>query len=80
MLKDDQHRLGEKALKNLLPFSITYWCEQAFQHCATLKNKYRNKLDMHLYFSLKLSSLQPDLQEVIEKIRRSDRKNKKKFH
>src|SRR5690606_37712538 len=50
-------KLGEKALKHLLPFITTYKCEQAISTMCFLKNKHRNRLDMRFDFRVKVSSI-----------------------
>lgn len=72
MAHEYHHDLSSKALKTLLPFVTTYRCEQAFSTMCFMKNKYRNRLDMQYDFRVKVSSIQPNISELI--------KSKKRFN
>ncbi|XP_046984181.1 zinc finger BED domain-containing protein 5-like [Schistocerca americana] len=37
--RKDYKKLGDKAMKKILPFATTYWCEQAFSSMWFMKNK-----------------------------------------
>ena len=45
-LRSDYSVLANRALKHLVPFCTTYWCEQAFSILLYMKSKYRNKLNV----------------------------------
>lgn len=57
--------LSDKALKFLMPFPTTYLCEAGFSVLVALKTKYRNKLNVEPDLRLQLSSLQPDIQRLV---------------
>lgn len=57
--------LSDKALKFLMPFPTTYLCEAGFSALVALKTKYRNKLNIEPDLRLQLSSLQPDIQRLV---------------
>lgn len=64
--RKDYRELGDKAMKKILPFSTTYRCEQAFSSMCFMKNKYRNRLDMKSDFRVKVSSLEPNISEIMD--------------
>ena len=51
--------ISNKALHFLIPFSTSYLCETGFS--ATLKNKYRSKLELEPDLRLKLTNIKPDI-------------------
>lgn len=57
--------LSDKALRFLMPFPTTYLCEAGFSALVALKTKYRNKLNVESDLRLQLSSLQPDIQRLV---------------
>ena len=57
------------AIKTLLPFSSTYMCEVGFSTMTYLKGKRRNALDIHGPLRVALSSIKPQLDNLIEKKR-----------
>lgn len=57
--------LSDKALKFLMPFPTTYLCEAGFSALVALTTKYRNKLNVEPDLRLQLSSLQPDIQRLV---------------
>ncbi|XP_057184698.1 zinc finger BED domain-containing protein 5 [Triplophysa rosa] len=57
--------LSDKALRFLMPFPTTYLCEAGFSALVALKTKYRNKLNVEPDLRLQLSSLQPDIQRLV---------------
>lgn len=72
IVQNDQKQLAEKALRHLIPFCTTYRCEQAFSTYCYMKNKYRNRLNIDADLRVKISSMQPDLDEIMNK--------KERFH
>uniref|UniRef100_A0A6P7GET2 Zinc finger BED domain-containing protein 5-like n=1 Tax=Diabrotica virgifera virgifera TaxID=50390 RepID=A0A6P7GET2_DIAVI len=64
--RKDYKELGDKAMKKILPFARAYRCEQAFSSMCSMKNKYRNRLDMRSDFRVKVSSLEPNIREIME--------------
>ncbi|XP_025192680.1 zinc finger BED domain-containing protein 5-like [Melanaphis sacchari] len=72
IVQNDQKQLAEKPLRHLIPFCTTYRCEQAFSTYCYMKNKYRNKLNIDADLRVKISSMQPDLDEIMNK--------KERFH
>ncbi|XP_060874738.1 zinc finger BED domain-containing protein 5-like [Metopolophium dirhodum] len=69
IVQNDQKQLAEKALRHLIPFCTTYRCEQAFSTYCYMKNKYRNRLNIDADLRVKISSMQPDLDEIMNKIK-----------
>lgn len=64
--RKDYKELGDKAMKKILPFTTTYRCEQAFSSMCFMKNKYRNRLDVRSDFRVKVSSLEPNISEIMD--------------
>ncbi|KAK9744360.1 hypothetical protein QE152_g7841 [Popillia japonica] len=64
--RKDYKELGDKAMKKILPFATTYRCEQTFSSTCFMRNKYRNRLDMPSNFRVKVSSLEPNISEIME--------------
>ncbi|QQP55320.1 Uncharacterized protein FKW44_008463 [Caligus rogercresseyi] len=54
-------RLGKRALAIHLPFVTSYLCETVFSAVASIKTKYRSKLDIENELRVAISKLQPDL-------------------
>lgn len=71
-ISDEYPMLGKMALNILLPFPTTYLCETGFSTYAATKTKYRNRLDAEPDMRLQLSSIKPDINQLM--------KNKKQFH
>jgi len=65
--QNDQKQLAEKALRHLIPFCTTYRCVQAFSTYCYMKNKYRNRLNVDADLRVKISSMQPELDEIMNK-------------
>lgn len=76
IVKNEQKQLAEKALRYLIPFCTTYRCEQAFSSYCYIKNKYRNRLNIDADLRLKISSMQPNLDEIMNKKERFDSSHK----
>ena len=55
------------AIKTLLLFPSTYLCEVGFSTVTYLKGKCRNALNIHAPFRVALSSIEPQLDKLIEK-------------
>ncbi|KAE8278718.1 Protein FAM200A [Larimichthys crocea] len=51
--------LGKRALATLLPFATSYLCEIGFSAVASIKTKYRSKLDIENELRVAVSQLQP---------------------
>ncbi|GBP66088.1 Zinc finger BED domain-containing protein 5 [Eumeta japonica] len=71
-IRDEYPMLGKMALNILLPFPTTYLCDTGFSTYAATKTKYRNRLDAEPDLRLQLSSIKPDINQLM--------KNKKQFH
>ncbi|GBP86813.1 Zinc finger BED domain-containing protein 5 [Eumeta japonica] len=71
-IRDEYPMLGKIALNILLPFPTTYLCETGFTTYAATKTKYRNRLDAEPDMRLQLSSIKPDINQLM--------KNKNQFH
>ena len=55
------------AIKTLLPFPSTYLCEVDFSTMTYLKGKCKNALHIHAPLRVALSSIEPQLDKLIEK-------------
>ena len=51
--------IGQKAVGLHLPFPTLYLCEDGLSAVASLKSKYRNRLDMGPEFRAAISKLEP---------------------
>ncbi|GBP77285.1 Zinc finger BED domain-containing protein 5 [Eumeta japonica] len=71
-IRDEYPLLGKMTLNIFLPFPTTYLCEIGFSTYAATKTKYRNRLDAEPDMRLQLSSIKPDINQLI--------KNKKQFY
>jgi len=45
-IKDEYPEVSNKALRILIPFATSYWCEAGFSVVAVLKSKYRSKFNV----------------------------------
>ncbi|CAI6348045.1 unnamed protein product [Macrosiphum euphorbiae] len=70
IVQNDQNKLAEKALRHLIPFCTTYRCEQAFSTYCYMKHKYRNRLNIDADLRVIISSMQPDLDEIMNRTER----------
>jgi len=62
-------KLSSKALKVLIPFFTTYFCEKAFSAFLYIKNKFQKRIDIvESEIQLKLSSIKPDVQKLISQM------------
>ena len=55
------------AIETLLPFPSTYLCEAGFSTMTYLKGKCRNALNIHAPLRVALSSIELQLEKLIEK-------------
>ena len=53
--------LSGKAVRFLIPFATTYLCEKGFSSLASIKTKYRSRLDAEPSLRLKLTAIDPDI-------------------
>ena len=51
--------IGQRAVGLLLPFPTSYLCEAGFSAVASLKSKYRNRLDIGPEIRAAISKLKP---------------------
>lgn len=65
-IHDEYPLLITKALNVLLPFPTTCLCETGFSTYAGTKSKYRNKLDAKPHMRLQLSSVKPDIKQLMK--------------
>lgn len=65
-IQPEHPELVESALKILMPFSTTYNCEVGFSALVGLKTKQRNQINVGPCMRLRLSSLEPDIQSVMQ--------------
>ncbi|TKS65238.1 Zinc finger BED domain-containing protein 5 [Collichthys lucidus] len=56
--------LGKRALATLLPFATSYLCEIGFSAVASIKTKYRSKLDIENELRVAVSQLQPRFEKI----------------
>jgi hypothetical protein len=56
--------LSEEALKIVMQFSTTYLCDKVFSSLLQIKTKYRNRLSVSADLRLKLTNIEPDIQEL----------------
>ncbi|KAM3838159.1 zinc finger BED domain-containing protein 5-like [Diretmus argenteus] len=62
---ESEHPLiGQKAVGILLPFATSYLCEIGFSAVASLKTKYRSKLNIEHELRVAISSLQPRFEKI----------------
>jgi len=64
--KKEYPSLFKQALQCLTPFVTTYLCESGFSELLYLKNKYRNRLDIQNDLRVKISSIQPDIDVLVQ--------------
>lgn len=60
-------KVGEEALRVILPFSSTYLCEAGFSALVVLKTKQRNRLDVENDLRCALSSFNPRISDLVRK-------------
>ena len=53
--------LSDKAVRFLILFATTYLCEKGFSSLASIKTKYRSRLDAEPSLRLKLITIDPDI-------------------
>lgn len=61
--------LSERALKHLLPFPTTYNCEFGFSNLVEMKSKKRNRLNVEADLRLKMSTIEPDVDNLVKKLK-----------
>ena len=64
-LSDEYPEISNRALRVLLPFVTTYLCESGFSRYASIKMKYRSKLDATRDMRIQLSSIKPNFQRIM---------------
>ncbi|XP_068233590.1 protein FAM200C-like [Palaemon carinicauda] len=60
-------KVGEEALRSILPFSSIYLCEAGFSALVVLKTKQRNRLDVENNLRCALSSFNPRISDLVRK-------------
>ena len=60
-------KVGEEALRLILPFSSTYLCEAGFSALVVLKTKQRNRLNVENDLRCALSSFKPRISDLVKK-------------
>ncbi len=63
-VEKDYPLLGKRALAILLPFATSYLCDIGFSAVASIKTKYRSKLDIENELRVAISNLQPRLEKI----------------
>jgi hypothetical protein len=56
--------LSETTIENRQQFSETYLCENVCSSLLNIKRKYRNRLSVSADLQLKLTNIEPDIQEL----------------
>ena len=56
--------IGQRAVHILLPFATSYLCEIGFSAVATLKTRYRSRLNIEYDLRVALSSMQPRFEKM----------------
>ena len=57
--------LSRRAIKVLMPYPSSYFCEQSFSTMVVIKTKYRNRLEMEHDMILALSSTSPRIEKLV---------------
>ena len=63
-VEKDYPLLGRRALAILLPFATSYLCKIGFSAVASIKTKYRSKLDIENELRVAISHLQPWFERI----------------
>ncbi|KAK5870459.1 hypothetical protein PBY51_003403 [Eleginops maclovinus] len=63
-VEEDYPLLGGKAMAVLLPFATSYLCEVGFSAVASIKTKYRSKLDIENELRVAISQLPPRFEKI----------------
>lgn len=63
-VEKDYPLLGRRAMATLLPFATSYLCEIGFSAVASIKTKYRSKLDIENELRVAVSQLQPRFEKI----------------
>jgi hypothetical protein len=66
LIQPEHPELAESALQVLMPFSTTYNCEVGFSTLVGLKTKQRNQINVAPCMRLTLSSVEPDIESVMQ--------------
>ncbi|CAI6361986.1 unnamed protein product [Macrosiphum euphorbiae] len=66
-ITNEYQSLAKKAILALLPFATTYLCETGFSSYASMKTKYRNKLDAEADMRIQLSPIKPNIKILVNK-------------
>lgn len=64
-IKSEYPELSEKAMKILIQFSTTYLCEKTFSSVTSIKTRYRSRLEIKSALYLAVTSLEPNIREII---------------
>jgi len=65
-VQNEYPSLAEEALKVLIPFSTTYFCESGFSPLTTIKNKTENRLEISLTMRIGLTkSIKPRIDVIV---------------
>ncbi|GBP75474.1 Zinc finger BED domain-containing protein 5 [Eumeta japonica] len=65
-IRDEYSMLSKMALNILFPFPTTHLCEIGFSTYVASKTKYRNRLDAEPDMRLRLSSIKPDINQLMK--------------
>lgn len=64
--KTEYPSVFEQAIIFLLPFVTSYLCESGFSELLFIKNKYRNRISVEEDLRIKLSSIDPDIENLVK--------------
>ena len=59
--------LGKRALKALIPFPTTYFCEAAMSALDKIKTAYHNRIGVANDMKIALSNINPRIDELVSK-------------
>lgn len=57
--------ISKQAMKIMLPFTTTYWCESGFSKYASTKTKFRSRLDAASDMRIQLSTISPNFKRIL---------------
>lgn len=63
--KTEYPSVFKQAIIFLLPFVTSYLCESGFSELLYIKNKYRNRISVEEDLRIKLSSINPDIENLV---------------
>ena len=64
--KTEYPSVFKQAIIFLLPFITSYLCESGFSELLYINNKYRNRISVDEDLRIKLSSIDPDIENLVK--------------